>query len=72
MTLKKKKRTLKETNELETGLYKLANFTSHSINKVYKGFKNKQKINEKKELKFKEEQNKKEQKKIELKEIDQE
>ena len=48
---KKKKKNKKKPNELKIGLKKLTNFTSHSINKVYKNFKKKQKIEEKKELK---------------------
>ena len=46
--MQKKKKYKKKTNKPETSLYELANFTSHKINKVYKDFKNKQKINEKK------------------------
>ena len=57
----------KKPNELKLGLKKITNFTSRSINKVYKNFKKKQKIEEKNELKFREEQIKKEQKKTELK-----
>ena len=53
--------------EFKLGLKKITNFTSQSINKVYKNFKKKQKDEEKNELKFREEQIKKEQKKTDLK-----
>ena len=62
--MKKKK---EKPNEIKVGFKKLTNFTSKSINKVYKNYKKKQKIEQKNELRFKEEQVKKEQKKIELK-----
>ena len=62
-----KKKKLKKPIEFKLGLKKITNFTSHSINKVYKNFKKKQKIEEKNELKLREEQVKKEKKKIELK-----
>jgi len=62
-----KKKNKKKPNELKAGFKKLTNFTSKSINKVYKNFKKKQKIEEKNELRFREELVKKEQKKIELK-----
>ena len=62
-----KKNKQKKPNELKLGLKKITNFTSQSINKVYKNFKKKQKIEEKNELKLREEQVKKEQKKTELK-----
>ena len=61
--LKKNKKNQKRPIELKLGLKKITNFTSRSINKVYKNFKKKQKIEEKNELKFREEQVKKEQKK---------
>ena len=61
------KKNKKRPIELRLGLKKITNFTARSINKVYKNFKKKQKIEEKNELKFREEQVKKEQKKIELK-----
>ena len=57
------KKTKKKSNELKAGFKKLTNFTSKSINKVYKNFKKKQKIQEKNELKLREEQVKKDQKK---------
>jgi hypothetical protein len=44
---KKKKKTLKKkkkNNELKLGLKKLTSFTSQSINKVYKNFKKRQKV----------------------------
>ena len=63
----KKKKIKKRSTELKLGLKKITNFTSKSINKVYKNFKKKQKIEEKNELRLREEQVKKEQKKIELK-----
>ena len=63
----KDKKKQKRSTELKLGLKKITNFTSQSINKVYKNFKKKQKIEEKNELKIREEQVKKEQKKIELK-----
>ena len=63
--MRKKKQT--KSNELKVGLKKLTNFTSDSINKVYKNFKKKQKVKEKNELRFREEQVKKEQKKIQFK-----
>ena len=56
ITMKKKKIYKKRAKKL--GL----------LNKVYEDFKNKQKIKEKKELKFREEQIKKEQEKLRLKE----
>ena len=62
-----KKKNKKKNNDLKLGLQKLTDFTSQSINKVYKNFKKKQKIQEKNELKLREEMVKKEQKKIELK-----
>ena len=52
----KKKKLIKKSAELKLGLKKITNFTSQSINKVYKNFKKKQKIEEKNELKFREEQ----------------
>ena len=58
-----KKKKQKKSNELKVGIKKLTNYTSVTINKVYKNFKKKQKIKEKSELKFREEQVKKEQKK---------
>ena len=58
-----KKKKQKRPNELKLGLKKITNFTSQSINKVYKNFKKKKKIEEKNELKVREEQVKKEQKK---------
>ena len=58
-----KKKKLKKPTELKIDLKKITNFTSRSINKVYKNFKKKQKIEEKNELKFREEEVKKEQKK---------
>ena len=59
--MKKKKSTKKiaKNNEIKLGLQKLTNFTSQSINKVYKNFKKKQKIAEKNELKLREEHIKK-------------
>ena len=63
----KKKKIKKRSTELKLGLKKITNFTSKSINKVYKNFKKKQKIEEKNELRLREEHVKKEQKKIELK-----
>jgi hypothetical protein len=39
-----KKKNKKKSNELKVGFKKLTNFTSKSINKVYKNFKKKQKI----------------------------
>ena len=62
-----KKKKQKRQNEIKVGLQKLTNFTSQSINKVYKNFKKKQKIAEKNELKFRDEQVKKEQKKNSIK-----
>ena len=62
-----KKNKLKRSNELKLGLKKITNFTSKSINKVYKNFKKKQKIEEKNELRLKEEQIKKEKKKDRIK-----
>jgi hypothetical protein len=41
---KVKKNNQKKSNELKISLKKLTNFTSKSINKVYKNFKKKQKI----------------------------
>jgi hypothetical protein len=58
-----KKKNKKKNNDLKLGLQKLTDFTSQSINKVYKNFKKKQKIQEKNELKLREEMVKKEQKK---------
>jgi len=66
-----KRKKQKKTNELEVGFKKLTNFTSESLNKVYKNYKNKQKIKDKNELKLREEQIKKGQKKIGLKEKEQ-
>ena len=63
-----KRKNQKSANELEVSLKKLTNYTSQSINKVYKKFKKKQKVKIKNELKLREEQIKKEQKKLELKE----
>ena len=60
----KKKKIKKRSTELKLGLKKITNFTSKSINKVYKNFKKKQKIEEKNELRLREEHVKKEQKKI--------
>ena len=40
-TIKKKKQ--KPTNELKLGFKKITNFTSQSINKVYKNYKKKKK-----------------------------
>ena len=57
--MKKKKKDQRIPNELELGIHKLANFTSKSLNRAYKDFKNKQKKKEKKELKLREEQIKK-------------
>ena len=62
-----KKKKQKKHSDIKLGLQKITNFTSQSINKVYKNFKKKQKIAEKNELRSREEQVKKEQKKIELK-----
>ena len=62
-----KKKKQKRHNELKVGFKKLTNFTSKSINKVYKNFKKKQKVEEKNELKLREEQVKKEQKKNRIK-----
>ena len=62
-----KKNKKKKSNELKLGIKKLTNFTSDSINKVYKNFKKKQKIAEKNELKLREEQVKKEKKKNRIK-----
>ena len=62
-----KKKKSKKSNELKVGLKKLTTFTSQSINKVYKNFKKKQKIEEKNELRFREETVKKEQKKNRIK-----
>ena len=56
----KVKKNHKRPIELKLGLKKITNFTSRSINKVYKNFKKKQKIEEKNELKSREEQVKKE------------
>ena len=53
--IKKKNPKQKQPNEFKAGLQKLTKFTSHSINKVYKNFKKKQKIEEKNELKLREE-----------------
>ena len=61
-----KKKKQKKSSEIKVGLKKLTNFTSKSINNVYKNFKKKQKIKDKNELKLREEQIKKEKKKIEL------
>ena len=63
--LKKNKKNQKRPIELKISLKKISNFTSRSINKVYKNFKKKKKIEEKNELKFREEQVKKEEKKKE-------
>ena len=57
-----KKKIKKKPNEIKLGLKKITNFTSKSINKVYKNFKKKQKIEEKNELRFREEQLKKKKK----------
>ena len=65
--IKKNKKNQKRPIELKLSLKKITNFTSRSINKVYKNFKKKQKIEEKNELKFREEQVKKEQKKNRIK-----
>ena len=46
-----KKDNKKRPMEFKLGLKKITNFTSQSINKVYKNFKKKQKIEEKNELK---------------------
>ena len=54
--MKNKKKNQRIPNELEVGIHKLADFTSKSLNRAYKGFKNKQKKKEKKELKLREEQ----------------
>ena len=62
-----KKKNYKLLSEIKLGLQKITNLTSRWINKIYKNFKKKQKIQEKNELKSREEQVKKEQKKIELK-----
>ena len=43
MTMKKKKKNQRTANELKLGINKLANFTSKSLNRAYKGFKNNQK-----------------------------
>ena len=40
--MKKKKKNQKKNNELEKGLHKLASFTSKTLNKVYKDYKDKQ------------------------------
>ena len=40
----KKKKNQKPTNELKLGLKKITNFTSQSINKVYKNFKKKKRL----------------------------
>ena len=65
MVIKKtiKKMNRKQPKELKLSFKKITNFTSQSINKVYKNFKKKQKIEEKNELKLREELVKKEQKK---------
>ena len=49
--MKKKKKDQRIPNELELGIHKLANFTSKSLNRAYKGFKNNQKKKKKKNLK---------------------
>ena len=36
--MRKKKKYQKKPNELEVGFNKLADFTSHSINKIYKDY----------------------------------
>ena len=48
--MKKKKKDQRTVNELELGIHKLANFTSKSLNRAYKDFKNKQKRKKKKNL----------------------
>ena len=62
-----KKNNQKRSNKLKLDFKKITNFTSQLINKGYKNFKKKKKIEEKNELKLREEQVKKEQKRIELK-----
>ena len=42
-----KKKKQKRPNELKLGLKKITNFTSQSINKVYKNFKKKKKLKKK-------------------------
>ena len=44
-----KKKKQKKSSEIKVGLKKLTNFTSKSINNVYKNFKKKQKIKDKNE-----------------------
>ncbi len=59
-----KKNKQRKPSELKLGLNKLTNFTSRSINNVYKNFKKNQKIKEKNELRLREEQIKKGQRRI--------
>ena len=48
--MKNKKKDKRTANDLELGIHKLADFTSKSLNRAYKGFKNKQKKKKKKNL----------------------